>query len=256
VAELERESPVPYYLQIEERLRDLIESDELAPMSRVPSEIELAARFGVSRMTARKSIDRLVNEGFLFRRQGKGTFVAAPRLAHPTSTQTSFSAAMQSLGKRVTTTVLHAGLQQPSAHVARDLRLGPGEAVVHIRRLRIVDGEPTAIHTSYLPPRFQSILRHDLTGSLIQLLEAVGARVTLTRDSLEAIVASPDDAALLDLEDGAPLMRLESVGFGAAMEPVRYTDSLYRGDRFRFVADTSHAAELRFEVIPAGQASG
>ena len=77
---LDRDSSVPFYAQIEESLRDQIESGELPPLSRVPSEFELAARFSVSRMTARKSVDRLVSEGYLFRRQGKGTFVAAPQI--------------------------------------------------------------------------------------------------------------------------------------------------------------------------------
>jgi GntR family transcriptional regulator len=238
-ADLDRTSPVPYYLQIEERLRDQIDAGELAPMTRVPSEIELATQFGVSRMTARKALDRLVNEGFLFRRQGKGTFVAEPRIAHLPSTQMSFSAAMRAEGREVSTTVLHAGMVPASAHVGRELRVSAGQPIVHVSRLRLVDGEPTAIHTTMLPSTFAGVLEHDLTGSLTQVLADVGAQVSVARDSLEAIVASADDAAALGVAVGSPLMRLESVGYDAALEPVRYTDSFYRGDRFRFTAGTT-----------------
>lgn len=248
IAELDRDGSIPYYLQIEERLRDLIESGDLAPLTRVPSEIELAAMFGVSRMTARKSVDRLVSEGFLFRRQGKGTFVASPRMPHPTSTQMSFSGAMKALNHTVTTEVLHAGSIRPSAHIARELRIAPDDHVIHIRRLRIVDGAPTALHTTVLSQRYSGVLSHDLTGSLTSAMEAEGAICATVRNWLEALVASEDLAELLDIERGAPLMRLESVGFAPSMEPVRYTDSLYRGDRFRFTSDGQGIVDFRVEV--------
>jgi GntR family transcriptional regulator len=252
MGELNRNSPVPLWLQIEEDLRGQIDSGQLSPAGQVPSEIELANKYGVSRMTARKSVDRLVSEGFLFRRAGKGTFVAPPRLAHPASTQTSFSAALAAMGLTVTTKVLHAGLVPASPHLALELSLRAGDLVVHISRLRIVDGQPAAIHTTNLPQRFAGILAYDLTQSLMRAMNKEGASATVTRDTLEAILANRSDARLLEVPEGAPLMRLQSVGFSSVMEPVRFTDSLYRGDRFRFTTDAGQGSPLRM-VVTDGQ---
>jgi len=245
--ELEQESPIPLYLQIEQRIRRAITLGDLAPMSRVSSELELASIFGVSRMTARKAIDRLVAEGLLFRRQGKGTFVAQPKIAHGLSTQLSFGAAMTGLGLVLSTTVLQHGMSPAPAEVASALGIVPGGSTVYIRRLRIVETEPAAIHTSYLPGGFGAILDADLRGSLTSAMADVGARVDNSRDSVEAVLASADEAEVLGVETGSPLLMIEGVAF-AAGTPVRYTKALYRGDRFKFSVDTSQPADLRVEI--------
>lgn len=245
--ELDQGSPIPLYLQIEQRIGRAVHVGDLAPMSRVSSELELASIFGVSRMTARKAVDRLVAEGLLFRRQGKGTFVAQPKIAHGLSTQLSFSQAMTSLGLALSTRVLQQGMTPAPAEVANALKMAPGTSTVYIRRLRVVEGEPAAVHTSYLPGGYGAILNLDLQGSLKSAMANVGARVEHSVDTVEAVLASPDEAAVLGIEAGAPLLMIEGVAFGAGA-PVRYTKALYRGDRFRFSVDTSQPADLRVEV--------
>jgi len=247
VAELDQESPIPLYLQIEQRIARSVHVGDLAPMTRVSSELELASMFGVSRMTARKAVDRLVAEGLLFRRQGKGTFVAQPKIAHGLSTQLSFGQAMIGLGLDVSTTVLQQGMAPAPADIARALGIAPGGSTVYIRRLRTVEGEPAAIHTSYLPGGYGAILDDDLRGSLTTAMAAVGAGVEHSRDTVEAVVASPEEANILHVQTGSPLLMIEGVAF-AASAPVRYTKALYRGDRFKFSVDTSQPADLRVEV--------
>jgi GntR family transcriptional regulator len=117
-----------------------------------------------------------------------------------------------------------------------------------MRRLRIVEGEPAAIHTSYLPARYAGVLEGDLTGSLTELMAAVGARVTESRDGLEAVVAVGEDAKLLGVHAGHPVVLITGVAYSTALEPLRYSEALYRGDRFRFSVDTTSAPELRIEV--------
>jgi len=240
-------SPIPLYLQIEEELRGLVESGELGPMARVPSESELSERFGVSRMTARKALDRLVADGILFRQPGKGTFVAQPKIAHGPSQLLSFSAAMTAQGVRHGTRVLDAGMVPAPGTVARDLRITPGSPVVLVRRLRLIDDEPAAIHRSYVPARFAAILQGDLSGSLTELMVKAGARVAYTNDAIEAVLASPDDARLLAVRTGSPLVFISGVAFSREMEPLRSTQALYRGDRFRFRVDTTGTPDLRME---------
>jgi GntR family transcriptional regulator len=231
---LERESPVPYYHQIADWVRDQVQRGDVAPLGRVPSEFELADRFSISRTTARKALDRLVQEGVLFRRAGKGTFVTANRIAYGGSTHLSFSAMMTELGHRTTTQVLLARLVPAPSHVALALGFRARSMIVCIRRLRGVDDRPAAIHTTYLPSRFQGILGRDLTGSLHATLRSEGGREEESRDELEAVVASAEEAKLLGIPVGSPLVLVEGVGFSAALEPLRYTEGLYRADMFRF----------------------
>jgi len=245
--QLDQGSPIPLYLQIEQRIVRAIHVGDLAPMTRVSSELELAKVFSVSRMTARKAVDRLVADGMLFRKQGKGTFVAEPKIAHGLSTQLSFSTAMTSLGLALSTRVLQQGMTPAPAEVAESLKIAPGESTVYIRRLRLVQGEPAAIHTSYLLGSYGAVLSTDLEDSLTTAMGAVGARVDHSRDAVEAVVASQQEATELNVEVGSPLLMIEGVAFAMSV-PVRYTRALYRGDRFRFSIDTSQPADLKVEI--------
>ncbi len=246
---IQRASPIPLYVQIEEELRGMIQGGDLDPMGRVPSEAELSKQFQVSRMTARKAIDRLVGDGMLFRKAGKGTFVSSPKISHGPSQQLSFSAAMRALGLSHATKVLEAGMVSAPSNVALALGVPFGAPAVYIRRLRLIEGEPVALHLSYLPARFSAILDADLTGSMYDLMASIGARVEQARDSLEAVAASGDEARLLKVETRAPLIFISGVAYSASLEPLRHTEALYRGDRFRFGIDTTRPADLRFELI-------
>lgn len=245
---VERATPIPIYLQIEEKVRGLVNSGELRPLDKLPSENELAERFDVSRMTVRKSLDRLVGEGVLFRQPGRGTFVAPPKIGHGISTSLSFSAAMESLGLRHDTKVLEADTMLAPENIGPALGQHAGSMVVFIRRLRSVEDEPAALHTSYLPMRFSAILEKDLTGSLMDLMINVGARVARSRDTVESVSATGEDALWLEVPEEAPLIRIEGLATSIDQQPLRYTEALYRGDRFRFSCDIRDASDLRLEI--------
>jgi GntR family transcriptional regulator len=244
------DSSIPLYLQIEEELRGQVESGEFGPLSRVPSEAELSVRFGVSRMTARKALDRLVADGVLFRRAGKGTFVAQPKIAHGPSQLLSFSAAMNAQGVRHRTRVLDAGMVPAPSNIARELRVPPNTPLAFVRRLRLVDDEPAVIHLSYMPARFAAVLGGDLSGSLTELLTGFGGRVTSTNDTVECVLASEQDAGILKVRVGAPLVFIRGIAYNQEMEPVRHSEALYRADRFRFRVDTTGTQDLRMEAKP------
>jgi GntR family transcriptional regulator len=246
---LERGSHIPLYLQIEQDLAEMIHTGELKPYAQVPSEAELSTRYQVSRMTGRKALDRLVHQGELFRQVGKGTFVAPPKISHRFSTALSFSAAMDALGLDHGTKVLDAELIPASPEVADALGLAPSSPVVYIRRLRLVEDEPAALHLAYLPARFEAILSENLERSLTMSMIKVGARLVTTRDTVSAVNANSEEAALLDVPRGAALIRQEGVGFSSAGEALRYTEGLFRADRFRFrVGDTNGSSELKPEL--------
>lgn len=246
-----RASPVPLYIQIDEELRGQIESGELGPLDQVPSESDLADHFSVSRMTARKALDRLVADGMLFRQPGKGTFVAPTKIAHGASQGLSFSAAMAAQGLSCETRVLEADVVGAPLNVARALSLPPGGQVIFLRRLRIVDGAPAAIHLSYLPARLSALLEADLSGSLAQLMARVGVRVERSDDSVEAVLATGEEARLLDVPEGSPLVLIRGTAYSAGNEPVRYTEAIYPGGRWQFSLEVSGDQDLRPQLKAA-----
>lgn len=252
-----RASPIPIYIQIEEEIRGSIESGQLGPLDQVASETELAELMGVSRMTARKALDRLVADGLLFRQPGKGTFVAPPKIAHGASQGLSFSAAMRAQGLRCSTDVLEAGLVRAPLKVAKELNVPSGSPVVVMRRLRRIEDDPVAIHLAYVPGRLSSLLDFDLTGSLSDLMAAVGARVERSEDTVEAVLATGEEASLLRVPNGAPLILIRGTAYTAANEPVRYSEGLYPGARWRLSMDIDRDADMRPELkVPSHGAAG
>ncbi len=242
-------SHVPLYVQIEQDLRHMIDSGELSPLDRVLSEVELSKRFNVSRMTSRKSLDRLVAEGVLFRQPGKGTFVAAAKIRHDPASQASFSAAMAELGFTVRTKVLVAGTVKGAEHVTAALSLPLRTQVIFVRRLRLLDRVPCAIHDVYLPPGLEDLLEADLESSLTHLLALRDGPGTFGRDSIDALSAAGDFARLLGVAEGLPLLRKQGTVYARTGQPLRYSEAYYRADMFRFVTDSSEP-RLEARVIP------
>lgn len=227
----------PLYRQIAAVILAKLAAGELVPGDRVPSEPELAETYGVARMTARKAIESLVLDGKLTRHKGRGTFVAQPKMSYPAPTVFSFTRAMKGLGLEVTTKLLDLHTTQADADLAADLQLGEGDEVLHVRRLRLVSGEPVAIHSSYMAKEYLSgLLAADLlTRPIAEAMARVGhERVAASHDYLEAIAAEPEVARLLDIERGEPIQFICGVGYSSAGKPVLATRAWYRADRFRF----------------------
>lgn len=247
-----RGSHVPLYEQIESSIRSRINSGELGPLARVESETELAESFSVSRMTARKAIEALVREGLLFRRQGKGTFVADRKIAYGLSTQLSFSTAMTETGHSVETEVVDSAIGRANEVVAEALRVEPGSLTVYLRRIRLVDGSPAALHESWLPGDLVGVLDLDLTGSLNALMAQVGHEVSSTQDYVEAVECDAEVASLLNCSPRAAMIKVSGVGLSSSRTPLRYTEAHYRGDRFRFALASGETDDIKLEVKALG----
>lgn len=245
---LNRRSPIPLYIQIEQGIQGLIVQGELGAGDKIPSEIDLAEHYRVSRMTARKAVDRLVSSGILFRKQGKGTYVNSQRIQHGLSTKLSFSAAMESLGLQHSTRVLVSDLVQAPTHVLAALReTGSGRAI-RIKRVRMVAGEPVALHDTFLPSAYSLILEEDLSGSLTRAMISVGARVVTVRDTVSATLANELHASLLNTNVGGPLLEIHGLGFGDDGSPLRFTEAFYRGDRFTFQLEAAPPSDMTFDI--------
>jgi GntR family transcriptional regulator len=226
------EGPEPKHVQLRAVLLDLA-ARELGPGAAIPSERELMTTYGVSRDTVRKSIESLIVDGLLHRIQGKGTFVARPRLESRLHLA-SFSQDMRRRGHTPSTRSLGVERDLPPADVAHALGLGPGQEAWWIERIRLADGQPIALEQGWYPePLLPDLNREDLGGSLYELF---GKRYGLVIDAAEQTLwAETADASLahrLDAPLHTALLVFRRVS-SAAGKPLEHVVSRYRADRYQ-----------------------
>jgi GntR family transcriptional regulator len=224
---------VPRYYEIEQALRGRIA--DLEPHAQLPSDAELCEEFGVSRMTARGAVQRLVHEGLVYRVPGRGTFVA-DRAAHRSATHIlSFSDEMRRKGRVPSSRVVESG-RRPATDAERE-RLGVDEVVV-VRRVRLADGHPVALETAVFPARVAGVLGDDLERvSVFEVLSKAGTVPTAGRATVSAEEAGDDDASLLDVAPGAALLVERRLIRDQDGEPLELTESRYVGGRYGLDVD-------------------
>lgn len=242
---LDKQSPIPLYYQLAERIKDQIHAGELAAGDQLPPERDLAQQMGVSRMTARQALAYLVHEGLLEVRQGVGAFVTPPKLTHNAIHLVGFTEEMRGQGGAVTSMVLEQAVVISPPVVARRLGLPPQAEAVRITRLRQVNQLPLLLETSYLPAHLcPDLAQIDLTQhSLYAVLET---RYHLhphhTRESVEATVANAYEEQQLQVPSGAAMLLLEGITYSSDDLPIEYFKAIYRGDRFKFALESRRAA--------------
>lgn len=222
-------SATPLWLQLKHALRDLVTFD-LSPGDRIPTEAELCAHYGLSRITVRQAVTALVEEGLLHRQQGRGTFVRAPRRDAPASAH-FLDTAFDTAGE----VVLHAAETGPApAWVATRLGIPPGAPVHKLRRLLRRDGRPAAFRTHFVPAALAPDMRvADLSRPPHRLLEELfGLRALEAEEHVEIISADAFRAKLLGLRQHAPLVLVERVAFDAAGHGLECARTYWRPEEF------------------------
>ena len=229
--------PLPRYYQLKEIIRERVSSGEWSPGAPIPSERELCERYGISRMTARQSLTELVAEGLLYRRQGRGTFVGRPRISQQLQRLTGFTEDMRARTQRPGASVLGAELWPADQRAAEVLRVTPGQPVFRLRRLRSADSEPLAIETVVVAfPGCERLLAEDFgTHSLYRVLETTyGVPLVEAEQEVEAGLARAEEAELLQVDVGAPVLLTRRITYTEGQQPVEYATSVYRGDKYTF----------------------
>lgn len=237
---LDKTSHLPLFAQIKQILEGEIRAGHYGPGQPLPSEAELADRFGVSRMTLRQAMLELVYDGVLERARGRGTFVRHHQLYKRLISSPNIIGLYDSIaaqGKELVTQVRGVKVVPAPAPVAHHLEVAPGTPVVHLERLRFVDDIPLTLQTSYLPhslvPGLES---EDLSrGSLVQLLERrYGYRLVFARQVISAQNASLTDARLLAVKPGAALLHMEKLSCTTGRRPIEFVSMLLPPDRYQF----------------------
>jgi len=232
---INRLSKLPLYQQLYEILRGNIVRGDWPVGRMLPTEPELIGRYGVSRTTVRQVLDLLVNEGLIYRQQGRGTFVAEPTLEQGLVRITSFTEDMRQRGFLPETRVMFTGRLPAPVEVAEKLSIAPGEELVRIERLRLANHEPMSIEESFLVHALcPGILNHDYAREPLRetLEKDYGIRLVRARQVIRAITASSGQARLLSVPPRAPLLFIERVYFSQHTRPVEFLRIHYRADRY------------------------
>src|SRR5215469_15149581 len=232
--------------QIEDWLADAIAAGQLKPGDQLPTEQDLSAWLGVSRMTLRHALAQLAQRGLVTRSVGRsgGTFVAEPQVEQDLTVLAGFSEQLRRHGLVAGARVLAAAEIRASPAAAAALEISVGAAVYEVRRLRLAGGQPILIEHSLFPAeRCPGLLGYRLDGSLYELLEQkYGQRPHRAKESLEPVCAGVREAEALGVPDGAPLMLIERTAYSAAGKPLEFARDLFRGDRTKVVVWTSELA--------------
>ncbi|HUX19713.1 MAG TPA: GntR family transcriptional regulator [Spirochaetia bacterium] len=228
---------IPYYIQLKSVLEEKIEKRELRPGDKLPSEAEICGEFQVSRTVVRQALKDMEYSGLIRKRKGKGTFVSEPKVLESFVQELGGFYQDMTAQHRVTRSeVVRLEAVQVSTRIAKVLRLRGNAKVVLLERVRFVDEIPFQLVTSYLPYKLcPSLLDADFANrSLYRFLEEQGIFLARGYRTIEAVQATDEDARRLAIEPGAPLIRIESIGYTEDGTPVEYYDAVHRGDRARF----------------------
>lgn len=232
---LDRNSDLPLRAQLRNLLQRHIIDGAYRPGEPFPTEREISARYHVSRTTIREALSDLVRLGYLVRQQGKGTFVARTHDAFDATRLSSFTEDMAKRGLTADVRLLRLAREEPDESCRRHFGESVGP-VWRIHRLRLADREPIALQTSFMPVDRFPFAREELaSGSLYRLLaERFGLRVESADEVIAATTATPEEAALLGVASGAPLLHIDRYTYAQTGEAIEVVRILYRADRYKF----------------------
>jgi GntR family transcriptional regulator len=226
---------IPKYYELKQRLREGIEG--LSPGTALKPERVLSREFHASRTTVRQALTELAVEGRIVRLQGRGTFVAPPKVSQSLQL-TSYTQDMRAQGRTPGSRLLEMRVEPADADVAPNLDLADGVPIIRLERLRTADGVPMALEVVHLQAERFPGLTGELTDdtSLYALLrERYDVEPATADETIETVLASPSVASLLGTETGTPMLLLTRTTRDTAERPFEFVRSIYRGDRYRFV---------------------
>ncbi len=232
---LDNASFVPFYQQIVDHVRGMVKDNRLKEGQVFCSEGEIAKTLGVSKMPVRQAFQKLRSEGLLIIARGKKPTIGSGKVPWNFQQLRGFSEEMKRRGLVPAAKVLGLQLQEPDKETVHALKLGPGEQVYAIRRMRSVNGEPVAVVTSYLPARiFAGIEKQDLERqSLYHVIETFyRRRLHWAEEVIGAVTARDEEAEILLTSPGTPLLNIRETTYDVQHTPIEFSVSLLRGDRY------------------------
>ncbi|RIW34663.1 GntR family transcriptional regulator [Bacillus salacetis] len=235
---VKKNSPIPIYYQLGELIKELIDKGELKAGDSLPAEREYAEKFEISRMTVRQAFTQLVNDGYLYRVQGRGTFVAErkPKIEQALQGLTSFTEDMESRGMKPGSELVSFEIKPAAMEIAGELGLQEYAPVYEIQRIRLADEMPMAVETNYISANFIKGLTEKIVNQSLYayIEETLNLKINHASQVIESSAADEMEAAFLGVQEGSPVMRIQRNTYLADGTPVEYVKSSYRADRYKF----------------------
>ncbi|MBU8880358.1 GntR family transcriptional regulator [Bacillus sp. FJAT-29790] len=234
---IKKNSPIPIYYQIIEFIQEQIEKGELKPGDSIPSEREYAEKYQISRMTVRQAFTQLVNNGYLHRLQGKGTFVAEQKIEQILQGLTSFTEDMRARGMEPGSQIIHFQLIPATSQIASHLSIKEFEPVYEIKRIRLADNVPMALETNYISANLIKGLTEQIVNQSLYayIEEQLNLRIDHASQVIESSIANQMEAQYLNIQIGLPVMLIQRNTFLQNGTPVEFVKSTYRADRYKFM---------------------
>ncbi|EBA5556779.1 UTRA domain-containing protein [Salmonella enterica subsp. enterica] len=234
---LQQRSSVPLYRQLKDKILSEISSGKLAEGAKIPTEVEFSDRYAISRITVRNAIKELVEEGYLIKKQGKGTFVCRPKIERKVVHLLSFTDACKANHLPVQSRVIRCEILSDYRHVRQLLDLKNEDSLLYIQRLRMAGDAPLMLENNYYSlNRFGFLQQEDLRGSLYQLLREKYAIVPTYagETTVDMVRAHDDNASLLQQPPGEPLFLLKTLILDNHQQPIHYGEQFIVAERYTF----------------------
>ncbi len=232
---LDRKSPIPLYAQLEAILREKIEGGVWKENQIIPSENDLSRTYGISRMTARSVINQLVQEGLLYRIQGKGTFVSSDRVLSQPFFTMGITDQLRAMGYQITTRLIDISVVEATPALMADFGCGPGATFYKLVRVR-EESLPVSLHTSYIPTELcPGLENNDFENEPLRQIvyNKYGLQVHHSKDDVSAVQANAYESELLGIQPGHPLLLLEGRLYDANNRLLEYARVLFCSNKIK-----------------------
>lgn len=233
---LDTNAQIPLYMQLKEIIKNKITTGEYAENAKIPPEPELTNTYGISRITVRRAIEDLVEEGYLIKKQGKGTFVSRHKVFRKIEYVTGFTDSCRANGFTPASAVLERKIIPADDALAEKLKLAPGDDVVYTKRKRMANDLPILLENNFFSyERFSFLMEEELTGSLYALLkERDILAVNPGETTLEIVTADDQVSQIMDVPFGTPFFFMETVINDQNQVPIHVGHQYYLGEAYRF----------------------
>ena len=226
-------------VQLRDRIADLIRDEGLKPGDRLPTEAQLTQRFRISRPALREALKLLEQDDVINVAHGRGRFVSAlsaVQVDRPITVFESVTDMVRHYGYRTVNKVVSISEETPDTRVAESLRLGAGDRVIRIERIRLHQDEPILYCIDYMPRSLIAGRLYDIdwSGSLMHLMEEYGNRPRMSAASVSAVMLPVEVVERHGLKDFGPALLITETCFNAAGVPVNYAIDYHRGSHFSF----------------------
>ncbi|MEX1307930.1 MAG: GntR family transcriptional regulator [Eubacteriales bacterium] len=239
---IDKSTPVPMYYQLKNIILQKIESEVLKPGDLLPTEAEFIKIYNLSRTTVRQAILDLVNDGYLYRVKGKGTYVSKPKILQDFMRKLEpYGEQMKRLNLTPKTEVVFFDKMEATSDVAEALNIEVDDTIILLKRLRYANDEPIVFLETYLPESCIDILQEDMekTGLYEYLSRSKRTKIIRVIRQIEAVGAHIEESEYLKIPQGYPIQMTTTTGYSEEGEPIEYSIAKYRGDKNKFIIELS-----------------